>query len=306
MRTALRGTAGWSWTLAVGIASLALLLPAVLLASGGGGGGGSGGGTKRDPTPYYEKGNEALRGGRFAEAEAQFAKVVQIIPDNAQANYMLGLAQEGKQDFRKAVLSYKKALRIDRKHYEARAHLGLVALKLGERKDAEKQLGELEEAGSKCASKCAADEQSRVLKATQQLKGALGGARTSRLELQAPAAAGDRDYQRAVALLNANRYEEAIALLRQAEAAEGPSADTLNYLGFAHRKLKRYDEARRYYAQALSLEPLHRGANEYLGELYIETGRIDLALQQLQRLQQLCAFGCAEEEELRHWLAQAR
>lgn len=98
----------------------------------------------------------------------------------------------------------------------------------------------------------------------------------------------------------------AIESLRASEAAFGPNANILNYLGFAHRKLKQYETARNYYTQALIIDPVHRGANEYLGELHLETGRIDLALAQLEKLRQLCGFGCAEEEELRRWIAQAR
>lgn len=284
----------------------ALGLPAELLASGGGGGSG-GGAPQRDPTPFYQKGIAALRSGQYAEAEKQFGEVLGIVPQNAQANYMMGLAHEGKQDFKNAARSYKQALRIDRKLYDARAHLGTTALRLGARGDAERQLKMLQEADAKCAQKCLADEQNRIRSAMQLLKAALAGgaAKTSSLAPQQAPAPAD-GYQQAVSLLNAGRYDEAIESLRRTEATAGPSADTLNYLGYAHRKLQRYDEAKQYYTQALAIEPLHRGANEYLGELYIETGHLELALTQLQKLQALCAFGCAEEEELRRWLAQAR
>ena len=61
------------------------------------------------------------------------------------------------------------------------------------------------------------------------------------------------------------------------------------------RNLKRLNN---YYHQALAISPDHLGANEYLGELYLETGDIKRARQQLSRLDELCAFGCAQKEDL--------
>jgi len=44
---------------------------------------------------------------------------------------------------------------------------------------------------------------------------------------------------------------------------------------------------------------MHRGANEYLGELFLELGRIDRAKERLAVLDRACPFGCAEYEDLR-------
>ena len=73
----------------------------------------------------------------------------------------------------------------------------------------------------------------------------------------------------------------------------------LNYLGFSHRKLGNYEEAERYYLRALEIEPEHRGANEYIGELYLETDRPELAEERLQVLDDACFFGCEEYDELK-------
>jgi hypothetical protein len=59
----------------------------------------------------------------------------------------------------------------------------------------------------------------------------------------------------------------------------------------------------RYYSAALALAPDHRGANEYLGEYYVETGQAAKARQQLVKLEGICKFGCEEAEELRRWIA---
>jgi tetratricopeptide (TPR) repeat protein len=67
-------------------------------------------------------------------------------------------------------------------------------------------------------------------------------------------------------------YVGAIPLLRKSVAADSRNADAYNLLGFSHRKLGQIDAALAHYGKALTLEPEHRGANEYLGELYLELG----------------------------------
>ena len=73
-------------------------------------------------------------------------------------------------------------------------------------------------------------------------------------------------------------------------------------MGFASRKLGRFDAALAYYGEALSLDPNHLGATEYLGELYIQMGQVEHARTQLARLDQLCAYGCEQREELARWI----
>ena len=98
-------------------------------------------------------------------------------------------------------------------------------------------------------------------------------------------------------------YEEAIKLLK-AEAAKDPSnADVQNLLGYSNRKLKRYDLALSYYQKALALEPKHRGANNYIGHLYLETGKLEQARERLAVLDKACIFGCEEYDELKQAIA---
>ena len=72
--------------------------------------------------------------------------------------------------------------------------------------------------------------------------------------------------------------------------------DTLNYLGFAYRKVGDFKMAEIYYLQGLDIDPGHKGINEYLGELYVQTDRIDLAK---ERLQVLKNCNCEEYQELK-------
>jgi tetratricopeptide (TPR) repeat protein len=105
-------------------------------------------------------------------------------------------------------------------------------------------------------------------------------------------------YLGAVALINGGEFESAIVELTKLLEAIGPHADVLNYLGYTHRKMGYFDQALGYYRQALAADPSHRGAHEYLGELYIQTGQRDKAARQLDRLAELCPFGCAEFDDL--------
>ena len=73
-------------------------------------------------------------------------------------------------------------------------------------------------------------------------------------------------------------------------------ADTLNYLGFATRKIGDFENGEKYYLQGLAIAPNHIGINEFLGELYVATNRIGLAK---ERLEVLKSCNCEEYKELK-------
>ena len=72
--------------------------------------------------------------------------------------------------------------------------------------------------------------------------------------------------------------------------------DTLNYLGFTSRKLGDFEKGENYYLEGLAIQPSHIGINEYLGELYVVTNRIDLAK---ERLEVLNGCNCKEYSQLK-------
>ena len=91
------------------------------------------------------------------------------------------------------------------------------------------------------------------------------------------------------------RYNSAYKKLLEANKVESRNPDILNYLGFTLRKAGKYDQAEKYYLQGLEIQPDHNGINEYLGELYVKTQRIDLAK---ERLAVLKNCNCEEYKEL--------
>ncbi len=92
------------------------------------------------------------------------------------------------------------------------------------------------------------------------------------------------------------RYKKAQKLLITSNTEIPNKADTLNYLGFTTRKLGDFETGEKYYLEGLAIEPNHIGINEYLGELYVATGRIDLAKERLNILKNC---NCEEFEELK-------
>ena len=92
------------------------------------------------------------------------------------------------------------------------------------------------------------------------------------------------------------RYEKAQKLLLKSNSEKPNQADTLNYLGFTTRKLGDYENGEKYYLMGLEIDPNHKGINEYLGELYVTTNRIDLARERLQVLENC---NCKEYAELK-------
>ncbi len=92
------------------------------------------------------------------------------------------------------------------------------------------------------------------------------------------------------------RYAKAQKLLLKSNDEKPLQADTLNYLGFTTRKLGDYEGGEKFYLQGLQIEPNHNGINEYLGELYVATNRMDMAK---ERLEVLKTCNCEEYEELK-------
>ena len=75
-------------------------------------------------------------------------------------------------------------------------------------------------------------------------------------------------------------------------------ADVYNLMGFSLRKTGDYKQAYTFYRKALEFDPEHKGALEYLGELYVETGQIDKARENVALLKKLCPGGCEELADL--------
>jgi len=90
-------------------------------------------------------------------------------------------------------------------------------------------------------------------------------------------------------------YSQAFSKLEKAYKSDKKNPDILNYMGFTTRKTGNFEKAEKFYLEGLSLKPNHNGINEYLGELYVQTNRIDKAN---ERLEVLKNCNCKEYSEL--------
>ena len=96
------------------------------------------------------------------------------------------------------------------------------------------------------------------------------------------------------------RFNDAIKFLTIANQEFPNEPDILNYLGYSFRKIGDFTMAEIYYKQGLAIDPAHVGINEHLGELYVETNRIDKAKERLKFLKN-CK--CEEFKELRNLIS---
>jgi tetratricopeptide (TPR) repeat protein len=120
--------------------------------------------------------------------------------------------------------------------------------------------------------------------------------------ISAPSGGGSdpqQDLQKAVDYINTGEYKRAIRLLRDINKQVPKNADILNYLGYSYRKSGDQENGLKYYQKALDVNPNHPGANEYMGELYLEMNNLPKAEERLAVLSASCA-GCPEVNTLRN------
>jgi Flp pilus assembly protein TadD len=302
--------------LAAAISAACILAGGAAMASGGGSGGGMGGGggggsmgPMYNPNEEYQKGLAALRAQDFKSAVTAFDHVISVVPKDSNTWTLMGLSKAGSGDQRGAKSAFEKAVRFNGDNVIAHGELGVTDAKMGDKAKAQAELDWLKKKSDACAGSCkeAGDLKTEIAK----LEAALGGTVTSGGAAEASLLfdsvnGGKQAYVQAVALINEGKYEDALASLHHSEQAIGPHPDILTYMGFASRKLHRYDAAEAYYTAALKVDPNHVGATEYYGELKVERGDLKSAGKLLARLDDLCSFGCTEAEELRGWIDRAK
>ena len=99
--------------------------------------------------------------------------------------------------------------------------------------------------------------------------------------------------------IKARQWTEAIGELKRVN--DTGSADWNNLMGYSLRKAPTPDlaAAERHYDEALRLDPKHRNALEYSGELYLMKGDLAGAEKRLAALDKACTFGCEQYTDLK-------
>jgi tetratricopeptide (TPR) repeat protein len=108
----------------------------------------------------------------------------------------------------------------------------------------------------------------------------------------------NEDYARALSLMQDGRYDDAIITLNKLVAMNPIDYDALNQLGYCYQKLGQPGKAMGYYNKVLGPKPDHPGANENVGELFLEMKNLEGAEERLTVLQNTCN-NCAEYNSLK-------
>jgi len=115
---------------------------------------------------------------------------------------------------------------------------------------------------------------------------------------QAPAAAAAGSLEAAETKVNAGDFRGAIPMLSAIVKREPRNADALNLMGYSLRKTGKFKLALQYYNAALAIAPQNLGANEYLGELYVQMRQPAKARHQLAILTAACGADCVQTRDL--------
>ncbi|MBI1777693.1 MAG: tetratricopeptide repeat protein [Proteobacteria bacterium] len=117
------------------------------------------------------------------------------------------------------------------------------------------------------------------------------------------ASKGNPDYMKADALVKQEKYAEAIPLLEKVLLVDNKNADAHSLLGLSMRKTGKLKESLDQYLTAIKLDPEHKAANEYLGELYLTMDDLPRAEERLAVLDKLCTLGCEAYDDLKEAIA---
>ncbi len=121
-----------------------------------------------------------------------------------------------------------------------------------------------------------------------------------------PPSPRDTELEKAKSAIARKDWAGAQAVLEPYTVNNPRSADGFNLLGYSLRNQKKYDESLLAYKQALTLDPKHRGAHEYIGIAYVQMGQLDKAREHLASLDKICTFSCEEYRDLKKAIAEAK
>ena len=110
-------------------------------------------------------------------------------------------------------------------------------------------------------------------------------------------------YRKAETFIAQDNYEAALSALAIVIKDEPKNADAWNLTGFSYRKLEQFDASKTAYETALTLNPKHSRAMEYMGELYLTLGDVEQAEMMLAKLNKACSFNCKYRDMLKKAIA---
>ncbi len=200
-----------------------------------------------------------------AAAADAFRHVAELQPTESRPRFLAGFCLEHAGKFPEAIEQYRAALSLSPKDYEAHFSLGRVLLRTNDAAGAEEQFR------AAIASRGdAAPAQLGLASAllTQRKYEAASNSLAEYLKLKP----GDRaaHFDRASALLNLSRFDEALAELDLSDAGDAPSADTMKMRGEIYMQQKKWKQAGETLKQAISVSPKDAELAEWIGHVDIE------------------------------------
>jgi len=100
-------------------------------------------------------------------------------------------------------------------------------------------------------------------------------------------------YQNARALIMSGHYEDGIAAMRAIGYDDNP--EIANFIGYASRKLGRYEDSKYWYEKALAADPNHVRTWSYYGMWHAEQGNKLKAEEYLEKVHLICGNTTCEE-----------
>lgn len=211
-------------------------------------------GREGDPSLQFAYGLSLVRGGRSAEAQAIFSRLLARHGESPELRVVLGQAHAQEGDFESAVRSLEAAIQAKPTVAEAHAALGVIYLKQGRLAEAEAALrAELrvspEDFKSQSNLATVLDLSGRSEEAVPLLRAVL----RSRPQL------ADARYLLGKLLLAQGAAPEAVQHLEAAARLAPEDANVRYQLGQAYQKLGRTDEAQREFDEFQKLKDKRRG-----------------------------------------------
>jgi tetratricopeptide (TPR) repeat protein len=101
------------------------------------------------------------------------------------------------------------------------------------------------------------------------------------------------EYDRARTLVLTGQYDAGIAAMRALDYDDNP--EVANYIGYASRKLGRYEDSKFWYEKALAADPNHVRTWSYYGMWHAEQGNKLMAQDYLEKVRLICGNEACEE-----------
>ncbi|HET7708562.1 MAG TPA: tetratricopeptide repeat protein [Sphingomicrobium sp.] len=125
-----------------------------------------------NPATLYKDSVDALMAKRYADAKALLANLLLVVPEDAETNFLAGVADSGLKDWVSARKHYEAAVRYNRKLIQAQQELAVTYARLGQFDKTEERLRELERQNAQCGGSC--PDAAKLQAAISIVKKALG------------------------------------------------------------------------------------------------------------------------------------